>query len=450
MKIARSLAGYLLILAVVPFSASGQQEADDIRSGALNVFLECGTHRGCESSHFRTEITFVNWVRDLQDSQLHVIMNSEGTGGGDLFSLDFMGRGDLEGNDDRLTYSYSDTDSDDSRTQGLTGVLAIGVARYALLVGQEGPFLVNSAAEEEGGPRMDLPPGLQGEVDDPWDYWVFSVGGSVKYEDEDLKDENSYSANFSANRITELWKISFTGRGAYTDTEGQYSSGTAYQDVREEGSVNARVFYSLADRWSVGAEAGSATSTRNNQDLSGTVGGGVEYSFFPYRDWTRKRMTAQALIYGRYFDYEVETQFNKMSETLAEGALKWSLSFRQPWGTASVNASAEAYLHNPSELYRLSAGGNLSFRITRGLNWNLSGTVSRIRDQIFIPLEDLSDEDILLGRRQLPTDSQLCIATGFSFTFGSIFNNVVNNRFGFSGGSGFGGGGSRCGRGGGY
>jgi hypothetical protein len=233
-----------------------------------------------------------------------------------------------------------------------------------------------------------------------------------------------------------MWKISVTGRGSYTDVNGQYSSGTPYSDIRKEGSSDARVFYSLAERWSVGIEAGASTSTRNNQDLGAQVGTGVEYSFFPYRDWTRRRMTLQALIYAHYFDYEELTQFNKMSETLPEGSLKWAIGFRQPWGTATVNASADAYLNDPMNLYRLSFGGRLSIRIARGLEWNVGGNISRIRDQIYIPLEDLSDEDILLGRRQLPTNSQLSINTGFSFTFGSIYNNVVNNRFGFSGGGG--------------
>jgi hypothetical protein len=112
-----------------------------------------------------------------------------------------------------------------------------------------------------------------------------------------------------------------------------------------------------------------------------------------------------------------------------EGELSWGLGFRQPWGTANLNASAQAYLHDPTSLYRLSLGGNISIRIVRGLEWNLGGDISRIRDQIYIPLEELSQEDVLAGRRQLPTDSRLSINTGFSFTFGSIYNNVVNNRF---------------------
>jgi hypothetical protein len=416
-----------------PAGAYGQQEGEGARAGALSVFLECAA-RGCESSHYRTEITYVNWVRDVRDSQVHVIMTSSSTGSGDQFMLDFIGRGELDGEDDRLTYSHSDTDTDFQRSQGLTGVLAVGLAHYSLLIGQPVQFTVSTPAEDDR--RMDLPPGLQGEVEDPWDYWVFNVGGSIDFEDEDRKDEKRYSANLSANRTTEMWKISISGRGSYTDVVGQYSSGATYEDVRREGSLDARIFYSLAERWSTGIETGASTSTRNNQDLGARIGTGLEYSFFPYRDWTRRRMTAQALLYVRYFDYEEETQFNKMTETVMEGSFRWALGFRQPWGTANINATAEAYLHEPAEFYRLSFGGRLSIRIARGLEWNIGGDISRIRDQIYIPLAELSDEDVLLGRRQLPTDSRLSINTGFSFRFGSIYNNVVNNRFGFSGGGG--------------
>ncbi|NNM04952.1 MAG: DUF481 domain-containing protein [Gemmatimonadetes bacterium] len=435
-----TIAAVLLAAALLPNPAEGQTEGDEPRAGALNVYLDCeGARWACQTSHFRTEITFVNWVRDLADSQLHIIMTMEGTGSGDVFTMDFMGRDDLEGNDDQLSYSHSDTDSDDMRTQGITGLLAIGIARYSVLLGQTGPFVVNTP--ESGERRVELPPGLQGDVDDPWDYWVFRLGGEVEYEDEDLKDERQFSANLSANRTTEMWKLSLSGRGSYTKATGQYSDGTPYEDVREEGSIDGRVFYSLSERWSWGMEAGAATSTRNNQDLSGDIGTGVEYSFFPYRDWTRRRMTLQGLVYARYFDYEEETQFNKMSETVMEGALRWGIGFRQPWGTANLNASAEAYLHDPKKFHRLSFGGRLSIRIARGLEWNVGGSISRIKDQIYIPLADLSDEDILLGRRQLPTDSSLRLNTGFSFTFGSIYNNVVNNRFGYGGGGSRGGGG---------
>jgi hypothetical protein len=424
-----------LVFVLFPSALLGQQVEE--RTGALRVHLECAA-RGCEEDHFRTEITYVNWMRDLRDSQLHIILTSQSTGSGSQYLLDFIGRGELEGKDDQLTYAHYDTDSDDRRVQGLTGVLAVGLARYSLMAGQTEPFIVNTLTLRGRGP--ELPPGLQGEVLDPWNYWVFEVGGNMNMDKEDLSENQRYSGNVSANRTTEVWKVGISGRGSLSVREGQYSSGDRFRDERQEGSLDAQVFYSLADRWSAGLDGGVSTSTRNNQTLGANIGAGLEYSFYPYLDWTRKRMTAQARVYARHYDYQEITQFDKLSETVFEGSLRWGVGFRQPWGTANVNASAEGMLHDPKTFHRLSVGGRLSYRITRGLSWDVGGNVSRIRDQIYLPKETLSDEDILLGRRQLPTNSRWSFSTGFSFTFGSIYNNVVNNRFGSIG---VGGGGGR-------
>jgi hypothetical protein len=428
-RVLSALMVFAVILPAPP--ASSQQGGDEVRNGALRVFLECAA-RGCESSHFRTEITYVNWVIDVRDSQLHVIMTSQGTGSGDEFLMDFIGREELEGTDDQLSYAHSDTDADFQRLRGLTSVLAVGLARYSVMAGYGGPFSVVSASGEIEVP--DLPPGLQGDVDDPWDYWVFRLGGNVNLEGESKEDSYRFSGNLSANRTTELWKISVNARGSFSRREVETSDTTIYVDERDDWSTDGRIFYSLAERWSAGFEAGASSSTRNNQDLGGQVGTGVEYSFFPYRDWTRKRMTLQALIYARYYNYEEETIYGKDTETVWESSLRWGLGLRQPWGQAYFNATAEAFLHNPRDFYRLSAGGSLSFRILRGLEWEVSGNVAKIRDQIFLSAEGIPEEEILVQRRQLPTDFEFRISTGLSFTFGSIFNNVVNNRFGFVGG----------------
>jgi len=71
----------------------------------------------------------------------------------------------------------------------------------------------------------------------------------------------------------------------------------------------------------------------------------------------------------------------------------------------------------------------LSFRVTRGLDLNVGASYSRVRDQVFLPGGDLTDEERLLELQTQQTDFEKSLNFGFSYQFGSIFNNVVNNRF---------------------
>jgi hypothetical protein len=59
----------------------------------------------------------------------------------------------------------------------------------------------------------------------------------------------------------------------------------------------------------------------------------------------------------------------------------------------------------------------------------MDGGWSRIRDQIYLRAGEATDEEILLRRRQLATGYRYRFSAGLSYTFGSIFNNVVNTRF---------------------
>jgi len=47
---------------------------------------------------------------------------------------------------------------------------------------------------------------------------------------------------------------------------------------------------------------------------------------------------------------------------------------------------------------------------------------------------EASLEEILLRRKELATEYEYSLSIGLSFTFGSIYSNVVNPRFGGGGG----------------
>ena len=129
-----------------------------------------------------------------------------------------------------------------------------------------------------------------------------------------------------------------------------------------------------------------------------------------------------------YREYIEETLLGRSEELHNQQALTLDFSQRQAWGNASIRLSGSSYLHD-KDLYNVSLRGNLSFRITRGLDLNLGARYSKVADQLFLSGEDLTDEERLLELRTQQTDFEVSLDFGLSYQFGSIFNNVVNNRF---------------------
>jgi hypothetical protein len=67
-------------------------------------------------------------------------------------------------------------------------------------------------------------------------------------------------------------------------------------------------------------------------------------------------------------------------------------------------------------------------RLVRGLSLDLFANYERVRDQIYIPAGDATDEEVLLQRRALETGYRYGTSIGLRYTFGSIYNNIVNPR----------------------
>ena len=86
------------------------------------------------------------------------------------------------------------------------------------------------------------------------------------------------------------------------------------------------------------------------------------------------------------------------------------------------------FLHDTG-LYNVRLGGDIDFRITRGININAEGNISWVNDQIYLSAEGATDAEALLNLQQRAQDFNYSFQVGLSFQFGSIYNNVVNNRF---------------------
>ena len=70
------------------------------------------------------------------------------------------------------------------------------------------------------------------------------------------------------------------------------------------------------------------------------------------------------------------------------------------------------------------------WRVTRGLRLNFDLGYTKFRDQINLKKGTATPQEVLLRLRQLRTGYSYFGSVGLSYTFGSVFSNVVNPRFG--------------------
>ncbi len=191
---------------------------------------------------------------------------------------------------------------------------------------------------------------------------------------------------------------------------------------------------SLTQHWSAGLVGSAYASTYLNYNMRLRVAPGVEYNVFPYSQSTRRMLTVQYTVGFDSHDYREVTIFDKTRETLFDHRLGTSLSLRQPWGTASGSVDFSQYLSQPSR-YSVSAYGSTNVRLFKGFSFNIFTSLSRTRDQIYLP----RGEATTVGNPRAPAPARdglpvSCVSFGVSYSFGSIFNNVVNPRFGGGGG----------------
>ena len=394
-------------------------QGDDESSEALRVFLDCG--RGCDRDYLRREITFVNYVRDRRDAQVHVLVTNENSGGGTQYTLDFIGLEQFESNDVAYSYFESRTDTDDETRSGMAQVLRVGFLHYII----DTPLAYQ--IEIGAGTGLGRRPVMAQPEDDPWNFWVFRISTNARASGESSRTQHNYNGWVSANRTTEQWKIRLEADASYSESITELRT-RSFTNIRTNNDFNAQVVKSLGEHWGASIRGGASSSTFVNQDLRLQVFPGIEFNVFPYSESSRRSLTLSYEVGAESFDYLEETIFGRTQETLGTQEVQATFDMEQPWGDSRVRASYNSYLNDTSK-FSTSVFGDLSFRVVRGLSVNLSASTSLIRDQLYLAREDQTDEAILTEQRQLATDSRYRVSFGFSYTFGSIFNNVVNPRF---------------------
>jgi len=429
MRIGRVLVSSFLLFARVVGPARAQVSSP--REETIDIYFDC-QGSGCHDlDFFRREIPWVNWVRDRESADLHVLVTSQQTGGGGLeTTLSFIGRRGFEGQDQTLIVHTPGDATQDEIRRAQASRLKLGLGRYVADTPMADRLQIVAPPENDAPGGEGRPGASAGSEQDPWDFWVFRVGANGYMSGEDSYHFHNLSTSVSANRTTDAWKLTLSGRFTRR-TESYALSDSTLESRWEDWNTSGLAVKSVGAHTSVGVKVGAGRSTSLNERFRWNFSPGVEVNAFPYTESSRRSVTLQALVNVRHWRYDLETLFGQTEETRIAASLTSAVNLVQPWGRVSITLDHARYLHDTSK-YDTSLGGFFEVRLFKGFSVNMFGSYDWIRDQLYLPVEGATDEEILVQQRQLATSFRYYTSFGISYRFGSIFNNVVNPRFGGS------------------
>ncbi|HAX92746.1 MAG TPA: hypothetical protein DCY25_02155 [Bacteroidales bacterium] len=398
------------------FNCKSQEPAiqpDTLRKDALNVFME-------STDYVRKEIPYVNYVRDIRDAGVYIISTSQRTGsGGYEYTYFLVGQHEFEGMRDTISFVTTPDETTEGYRQKMVRTLKMGLVRYV--------------ARTPLAQYMNISfsqPLSETVTGDKWKSWVFK-GSLSSY----LTGEKTYkyyylTGNLAAAKITEKWKIDINAR--YNTNASEYIIGESTVTSKSKTKyVTGLVVRSISDHWSYGGSTTVGSSSYSNKRLYYNLMPGIEYDLFPYSESTRRQMRVLYSAGISLVEYADTTIYDKIRENLFLHTLSASYEVIQKWGSIDFTLQYSNYLHDWSK-NNLSFNGYFNFRIAKGLSLNFGGGASMIHDQINLVKQDLTYDEILLQRKEIATQYEYYLNFGLSYTFGSIYNNVVNPRFGNS------------------
>lgn len=407
--------GIILFLFYLNFQTYGQAPLEKRHS--LNFFLDC---EDCDFTFVRQELGFVSFVRDPKQADVHILVSESHTGsGGRKYFLNFIGLGSLEGDNYEYQFTTSQLDTDDDIRRGLLQRLKTGILQYLSKTGNFDQLEINL--------KTDNDKQVFNQIEDPWKKWVFRVEAGSDFQKESSKNEYSLNTEMQVEKVTEGWKTKF--EGSYdTNHESYLDNGEKIINNQKRTDLALNYIKSLTSRWSIGIFTGHRSNTYINTKSSFRLYSGLEYNIFPWDVSNRKVFTLRYKAGVHTYVYNEETIYNETREIRSYQALKLELELVQPWGTIESSLEGWNYFYDFSK-NKLTFDSEFSVRLAKQFSFYGQVQAQVIHDQLYLPKGDASLEDVLLKRRKQATTYEVRGEVGLRFTFGSIYNNVINERF---------------------
>lgn len=386
----------------------------------VNVFYDCQSTWKCRQyyDYIRTEIKMVNFVSDRFASDVHLQITEQSVGGnGSKFYFNFLGRNRFEKENDTLSFVAQGTATDDEIRKDFVKSITIGLVKYVLKTDMAKYLSV----------KFDAPKDSAKITKDRWNYWVYSVGGSVNASGDANYSSSQFYGNLSASRVTEKEKISFwLGKNQSNST---YRYGTELIKVNNKGmDMNTEYTKAINEHWSIGADVEAEQNTFRNFKFRGSAMPKIEYSVFPYKDFNAKRIVVGYSVgaqENRYFD---TTLYLKTREFRGKQTIYVNSSFTQKWGNINIGLDWSNYLHDIN-LNKLGIGGAVEWRVVEGLKLAFFGNYEFIRNQIYLPKGNATKDEVITKQRSIGSSFNYWTGAGIRYQFGSRNNSAVNSRF---------------------
>jgi len=380
----------------------------------IKVFLSCR----CDDDFLKQNTLFFDYVRDMSLSDIEVfVFEITNASGGRNYTFNFNGKNNFINKENQINAIIPQNISLNKSREILLNTYKLGMASFLSNTDHQNEIDVNFTHEKIITDQKKL---------DTWKNWVFEVYGSFNFENEKSINEEEFNLGFDVDRVTEIWRV----RSDFEfDRSIKFFSGGEqnYSSERESLYFSGSLVRSISNHFSTGFFSSYRQDTFRNYKSSINISPAVEYNFIPYNEVLTREVTLAYKLGYNIYNYIDETIYEFIDQKMFNHSLTLNLRFREKWGSIYSYLVASQFLDLP-EQNRLTINNNINLRIVRGLSLRISAYFRFIRDQINLPKGEASVEDLLLRQRQISTNYQNRISMGLSYTFGSIFNNIVNNR----------------------
>ena len=401
------------------FAQESRAENDTLRRKAVKVFLDCNI---CDMSYTRQEIQFINYVRDVHEAQVYILETEQSAGsGGTQYTYTFQGQSNFKGMNDTLTYTSSPDQTSPVIREKLTRLLKMGLMRYVART----PLINEIEITHDKQLESD-------EVIDRWNNWVFELSTEPQYESEEEKKALDLRNSINIYKITPAIKLAieidhFFNREKFIENVNTDSAITRIYSSSST-SFNNLFVKSLGEHWSAGLIWILGSSTHENYGFTARILPAVEYDIFPYSEATHRQLR---ILYGagyQYNNYIDTTIYNKTNENLSLQSLSIAFQVQKKWGSINLALTGSNYFHDFSK-NRVELNSVINLRIFKGLSLNIAVGVAHLNDQLNLKRGEITEAERLLELRELATKYRVEGGIEITYTFGSIYNNVVNPRF---------------------